>query len=131
MEAFSSLPSGPDRGALVAQLSREIVQLHARMYGRGPTKARSYLQREFALCVLQEIFTQAERTLIATGSGEHVRVTRLKFQEAIRDEFVSIAERVTGRTVRVFISQVDPDTDVAAQLFLFEEIAQEGDEEES
>jgi len=107
---------------LVAQLSREIVQLHARMYGRGPTKARSYLQRDYALCILQEIFTQAERMLIQTGSGEHVRDTRLKFQDAVRDEFITIAERVTGRTVRVFISQVDPDTDIAAELFIFEDL---------
>jgi uncharacterized protein YbcI len=131
LEASASLPSGPDRGALVAQLSREIVQLHARMFGRGPTKARSYLQRDFALCVLQEVFTQAERTLIESGSREHVRDTRLKFQDAVRDEFISIAERVTGRTVRVFISQVDPDTDVAAELFIFEELPAESSEEES
>src|SRR3954471_20912399 len=102
LEASASLPARPDRGTLVAQLSREIVQLHARMYGRGPTKARSYLQRDYALCILQEIFTPAERMLIQTGSGEHGRDTRLKFQDAVRDEFITIAERVTGRTVRVF-----------------------------
>jgi len=101
------------------------------MYGRGPTKARSYLQRDFALCVLQEVFTQAERTLVATGSGEHVRDTRLKFQDALREEFVSIAERVTGRTVRVFLSQVDPEADVAAELFLFEDLPMDGDGEHS
>ena len=98
------------------------------MFGRGPTKARSYLQRDFALCVLQDVFTQAERTLIDTGSAEHVRDTRVKFQDALRDEFISIAERVTGRTVRVFISQVDPDTDVAAELFIFDELPPESSE---
>ena len=110
-------------------MSREIVQLHARMYGRGPTKARSYLQRDYALCVLQEVFTQAERTLVEAGSGEHVRDTRLKFGDALREEFVAIAERVTGRTVRVFVSQVDPDADVAAELFLFEDLPMDGDRE--
>ena len=73
----------------------------------------------------------AERTLIENGSGEHVRDTRLKFQDAVRDEFISIAERVTGRTVRVFISQVDPGTDVAAELFIFEELPTESSEERS
>ena len=106
---------------MVSQLSREIVQLHARLYGRGPVKARSYLQRDYALCVLEEIFTTAERTLIATGSGMHVRDTRLRFQDAVRDDFVEIAERVTGRKVRVMQSQVDIPSGVAIELFLFED----------
>jgi len=117
---MENVESPQERGALVSQLSREIVQLHARLYGRGPVKARSYLQRDYALCVLEEIFTTAERTLIATGSGMHVRDTRLRFQDAVRDEFVEIAERVMGRKVRVMQSQVDIPTGIAIELFLFE-----------
>jgi uncharacterized protein YbcI len=109
------------RGALVSQLSREIVQLHARLYGRGPTKARSYLQHDYAICILEEIFTTAERTLIGAGAGEHVRETRKKFQEAVRKEFVDVVERVTGRKVKVFISQVDIDANLALEFFLFAE----------
>jgi uncharacterized protein YbcI len=117
---MESTEPSQQRGAVVSQLSREIVQLHARMYGRGPVKARSYLQRDFALCVLEEIFTIAERTLIDAGNGPHVQETRHKFQEAVRDQFIEIAENVTGRTVRVFMSQVDIDEGVATELFLFE-----------
>lgn len=107
------------KGALVSQLSREIVQLHARHYGRGPTKARSYLQPDYALCVLEEIFTTAERTLIEAGSGDHVQATRMKFQAAVKAEFIAIVERITGRRVRVFLSQVDIDSDLSVELFLF------------
>jgi uncharacterized protein YbcI len=112
-------PAG--RGALVSQLSREIVQLHARLYGRGPTKARSYLQGDYAVCILEEIFTTAERTLIDAGSGEHVSETRRKFQEAVKDEFIGVVERITGRTVRVFLSQVDVDANLALEFFVFSE----------
>jgi len=111
----------PARGELVSQLSREIVQLHARLYGRGPTKARSYLQNDYAVCILEEIFTTAERTLIGAGSGDHVSETRKKFQEAVREEFVSVVERITGRTVRVFLSQVDVEQNLALEFFLFAE----------
>jgi len=107
------------RGALVSQLSREIVQLHARLYGRGPTKARSYLHNEYAVCVLEEIFTVAERTLIEAGSSEHVQDTRKKFQDAVQGDFVGIVERITGRRVRVFLSQVDIDANLAIEFFLF------------
>jgi len=106
-------------GALVSQLSREIVQLHARLYGRGPTKARSYLQPDYAVCVLEEIFTTAEKTLIEAGSRDHVQDTRKKFQDAVEDEFVEIVERVTGRKVAVFLSQVDIDSNLALEFFLF------------
>lgn len=113
--------SSAARGELVAQLSREIVQLHARLYGRGPTKARSYLQDDYAVCVLEEIFTTAERTLIGAGSSEHVSQTRQKFQEAVKDQFIEVVERITGRTVRVFLSQVDVDADLALEFFVFAE----------
>lgn len=81
-----------------------VVQLHARLYGRGPTKARSYLHGDFGVCVLEEIFTTAERTLIVAGSGDHVRDTRKKFQDAVKEEFVEVVQRITGRTVRPMIS---------------------------
>lgn len=115
------LPDSPTRGALVSQLSREIVQLHARLYGRGPTKARSYLQSDYAVCILEEIFTTAERTLIDTGSGDHVRDTRKKFQDAVKEEFIDVVERITGRAVRVFLSQVDVEANLALEFFIFDE----------
>jgi uncharacterized protein YbcI len=111
--------SSAAKGAIVSQLSREIVQLHVRLYGRGPTKARSYLQSDYCLCILEQIFTTAERTLIDAGSSEHVHVTRRKFQDAVADDFVGIVERVTGRQVRTFLSQVDVDSNLALEFFLF------------
>lgn len=129
MDASSRAPES-DPGAVVAELSREIVQLHARMYGRGPTKARSYLRHEYALCVLEEIFTQAEKTLVANGNAEHVRDTRMKFQDAVAKEFIAIAEKVTGRTVRIFFSQVEVQHDTAVELFLFEDEPPAGKEED-
>jgi len=112
---------GAAKGALVSQLSREIVQLHVRFYGRGPTKARSYLQADYAVCILEEIFTTAERTLIDAGSGEHVHETRRKFQAAVKSEFIAIVERVTGRRVRSFLSQVDIDSNMSVDVFVFAE----------
>jgi uncharacterized protein YbcI len=108
-------------GPLVSQLSREIVRLHARLYGRGPTKARSYLQPDYAVCILEEIFTTAEKTLIEAGSGDHVQETRKRFQEAVSDEFVGVVEEVVGRKVAVFLSQVDVKANLALEFFLFEE----------
>ncbi len=122
-------PESPARGELVSQLSREIVQLHARLYGRGPTKARSYLHSDYAFCVLEEVFTTAERTLVEAGSGEHVRDTRRKFQDAVEAEFIAVVERITGRKVRVFLSQVDIDSNLALEFFFFEDADGDHDDE--
>ena len=119
------LPDSPARGALVSQLSREIVQLHDRLYGRGPTKARSYLHGDYAVCILEEVFTTAERTLILAGSGDHVSDTRKKFQDAVKEEFISVVERITERTVRVFLSQVDIEANLALEFFIFVEASGE------
>jgi uncharacterized protein YbcI len=108
-----------DLGQLSSLVSRQIVQLHARLYGRGPTRAKTYITGDYALSVLEEIFTPAERTLISAGKGEHVQTTRTAFQEAVQDDFIAIVEETTGRTVRALISQVHLDTGSAIELFLF------------
>jgi uncharacterized protein YbcI len=109
-----------DLGQVSSVVSRQIVQLHARLYGRGPTRAKTYITSDYALSVLEEIFTPAERTLIAAGKGEHVQTTRMAFQEAVQAEFVAIVEEVTGREVRALISQIHLGTGSAIELFLFE-----------
>ena len=118
MDASETEPRS-DLGQLSSQISREIVQLHARLYGRGPTRAKTYLTRDYALSILEEIFTPAERTLIASGKGELVQATRTAFQDAVRDEFVTIVEETAGRSVRALISQVHLETGSAIELFLF------------
>jgi uncharacterized protein YbcI len=114
-------PESRAKGPLVSQLSQEIVQLHARLYGRGPTKARTYLRSDYAICLLEEIFTTAELTLIEAGSEDHVRETRGKFQDAVREEFIEVVERITRRKVKLCLSQVDIDSDLALEFFLFDE----------
>ena len=116
----------PDLGEVSSQVSRQIVQLHARLYGRGPTRAKTYITQDYLLSLLEEIFTPAERTLIAAGKGEHVQSTRAAFQEAVRDAFVEIVEATTGRRVRTMISQVDLVTGVAAELFVFDTASDDG-----
>jgi uncharacterized protein YbcI len=111
----------PRQQSTSSVISREIGRLHARLYGRGPTKAKTYLDHEFVLCALEDIFTPAETTLIAAEQEDLVRATRLAFQDATRDEFVGTVERATGRKVRAFHTQVDPLSNTAAEVFLLEE----------
>ena len=99
-------------------ISREIVRLHARLYGRGPTKAKTYVHSEYVLCALEDIFTPSEITLIEAEKSDLVRETRVAFQDAMRDEFVGVVQRATGRRVRAFHSPIDPQSNTAAEVFL-------------
>ena len=62
-------PEPSTTGQVASTISRQIVQLHARLYGRGPTRAKTYVQGEYVFSVLEDIFTPAERTLISAGKG--------------------------------------------------------------
>jgi uncharacterized protein YbcI len=108
------------RGELFARVSNSLVRLHSDYYGRGPTKAKTYLQDDVLISVLSDIFTTVEKTLIEAGQGEHVRKTRHVFQTAMESKFREAVEEVTGRRVRAFLSQTHIDPDMAVEIFLLE-----------
>jgi uncharacterized protein YbcI len=99
-------------------ISREIVRLHAQYYGRGPTRARTYLVDDLVVCVLEETFTAVERTLIDHGDRDAIQEIRRRFQQRMADDFTSIVQRATGRSVRSFMSETDVDNDVSVETFL-------------
>lgn len=62
----SSQPESPR-----ATIANQIVRLHSEYYGRGPTKAKTYMVDDLIVVVLEETFTPVERTLIdATKAAE-------------------------------------------------------------
>jgi uncharacterized protein YbcI len=108
----------PDRGSsLVAEISRDIVRIHARFYGRGPTKAKTVWREEIVVCVLEEIFTKAEQLLVDGGRFEDVRAHRTAFQDEAEPLFLASVESITGRKVRSFLSQVSIDG-AASEVFV-------------
>ena len=56
-------------------ISREIVRLQAEYYGKGPTKAKTYIVDDLVVVVLEESFTRAEKTLTARGEREAIPST--------------------------------------------------------
>jgi uncharacterized protein YbcI len=109
-----------ERGSARSAIANTIVRLHAEHYGRGPTRARAHIADDFVLVVLEDVFTTAERTLVANGHGEQVVAARDAFNQVLRDEFVAAVERATGRRVRSFIGQTSVEPETAVELFLLE-----------
>jgi uncharacterized protein YbcI len=106
------------RGQLAAAISKAMVGIHSRHYGKGPTKAKTYVLEDVVLTVMQDVFTTVERTLIENGKGELVREVRTAFQYTMRDEFIGAVEQITGRETSAFISQIDCESDTAVEVFL-------------
>ena len=115
---ISKARRSPATGPMLAEVTNAIVGLHARHYGKGPTRSKSYLLDDQLLCVMQDVYTTVERTLIDVGKASHVRETRLAFQDAMEADFTGVVERITGRHVRACISQVCVDPDVAIHVFM-------------
>lgn len=109
------------RGQLAAAISNAIVGIHSKHYGKGPTKAKTYLIDDTVVCVMQDVFTTVERTLIDQGKGELVREVRTTFQYTMRDEFKGVIRDIVGREPRAFMSQIDCDADMAVEFFLLED----------
>ena len=121
---FAVIPDGvthgPAKGEMLARISTELVQLHSRYYGKGPTKAKTHLVDDTVLCLLRGGFTTVERTLIGTGQQASVLQMRHSFQEVMEDEFRNVVEEATGRKVIAYMSMVHAAPELAAELFMLE-----------
>jgi len=98
-----------------------MVALHRECFGRGPGAARSFVNEDMAVCVLTDIYTPVERTLIEAGQAEHVRRTRNLYRDACEGRHRRLAEQVLGRPVAAFLSVVNVNPDVAIEVFLLGE----------
>jgi uncharacterized protein YbcI len=102
-------------------IATRIVQLHSEYYGRGPTRAKTYITEDVVAVVLEETFTKAEQTLVDRGEIEPIQQIRRRFQQAMAEEFKGIVEQATGRVVRAFLSETNLEADVSVEFFLLGE----------
>src|SRR3954466_11471612 len=87
------------QGELLAALSNAIVGIFHECYGRGPTKAKTYMFDNYVVTVLEDILTTVECTLVKNGEQDLVRKVRLTFQENVADRFTDAVSEVMGREV--------------------------------
>ena len=119
MEHTHSPEAGTHAGEQLAAVTNGIVKLFRDYYGRGPTKAKSYLLDDRILvCVLEETMTKVEVTLAQNGHGDKVRDVRLTFQEAMADEFKGTVSNAMGREVMAYHSQLTLDPDIGFEFFV-------------
>lgn len=114
---MTSDPSSSRRG-VGAEIASATAHIYHELLGKGPTKVRAYVEPDVIVVVMEDMYSIAERTMIAAGAASDVVAMRHRMQEAVRDRFVEVVERLSGRTVRAFLSQNNVNPDVAVEVFL-------------
>ena len=112
--------SRDDPGRVAAAISTAVVHVFSDHTGRGPTRARTTIDGETVVVILQDGLTKAEQSLIEAGKHAEVLELRRTFQETMRDDLVAAVERLTARSVRAFMSANHIAPDAAAEVFLLD-----------
>jgi uncharacterized protein YbcI len=103
-----------------AAISNAVVGLKKGFYGKGPTKAKTFLNDNYVFCVMEGGLTRNEETLIERGHEDLVRNYRLRFQEAMEDSTVEAIQRITGRRVIGYHSQIVFNPERAFEIFVLD-----------
>lgn len=96
------------------------MALFKKAMGRGPGRARTYIEDGIVITILHDTMTKAERTLKDENLEDHVRSLRRIFQGTFREEAIAVVERLTGRKVLAFLSDHAVDPDYAVEAFILE-----------
>lgn len=107
-----------------AEISNAMVGLKKEYYGRGPTKAKTFINDNYVFCVLEGGLTRNEETLLGAGQHDLVRQFRLRFQEAMAGPTTEAVERITGRKVIGYHSQIVFEPEFGFEIFVLDEAPQ-------
>jgi uncharacterized protein YbcI len=111
--------NGSSEYTMLSSISTEMVRIYKDQFGRGPTKVRTaWAGPDVLVVTLEQTLTRAELKLRDLGEHGRVRDLRLLFQYAEVEAYCDPVERLTGRTVRGFISGIDTVADVALETFI-------------
>ena len=111
---------GPQGGELNAAISDAVVTLLSEYTGRGPTKAHTSIRNDVVVVLLRDTLTKGERALVSRGRAEKVLDLREEYQAAMRDDAIAAIARLTGCSVKAFMSTNHIDPDLAAEMFVLE-----------
>jgi uncharacterized protein YbcI len=102
----------------LTEISNAAVALHREHFGRGPGAAKTHITDNLVVCVLTDVFTPLERTLIDAGQDVRVRETRAIHHAATETAYKSRMETVLGLPVEAHMSTIHFDPDVAIDIFV-------------
>ena len=98
-----------------------MVALHERYHGRTPATSRTMMMGDDMLaCLLGDVYTDVEKTMIELQRKAIVHETRSAFQHAMEHRFIAAVQQLTGRRVAKFISAHHVGPDLELELFVLD-----------
>ncbi len=107
-------------GNMRLAISNALVAVKKQLYGKGPVKAKTYINDNYVFAVLEGGLTRNEETLLAAGEGRMVRDYRLRFQEVVSEQATGAVEELTGRKVVGYHSQIVFDPEHGFEIFVLD-----------
>jgi uncharacterized protein YbcI len=117
----SRLPSDAGPESVRLAISNGLVRIKKELYGKGPTRAKTFINDNYVFTVLEGGLTRNEETLLAAGEHRLVREFRLRFQEAVADQIRDVVEEATRRRVVGYHSQIVFEPERAFEIFVLDE----------
>ena len=111
-------PEVPTRGSKAAAISNHVVRTMSEYTGRGPTKARTYINEDAVTVLLQNTLTKGELSLVGDDLDGLVLTMRKAFQGTMGQVLIDGVEEILGREVVAFMSDNHIDPDVAVEVFM-------------
>jgi uncharacterized protein YbcI len=99
-------------------ISKAAVALLSDYTGRGPTRARTYINEDLIIVVLYDTLTSEERAIVRSGAADLVLSARQAFQKAMRPELTATVERFSGRSTSACMGHNHLDPDIVVESFL-------------
>ncbi len=112
---------GPIARPQLTEISNAAVALHREHFGRGPGAAKTHVSDNLVVCVLTDVFTPLEKTLIEAGQEAQVRETRALHRAATEGAYRARMEAVLGRPVEAHMNSIHVDPDIAVDIFVLGE----------
>ena len=106
--------------SVLARISNEMVRAQKEFFGKGPTEAKSYILDDLLVVVMRGGMTTAEKTMLEFGHPDLVRNFRQIFENEMTQRLTDTMERLTGRKIVNYQSQVMFDPDVLVEMFVFD-----------
>lgn len=107
-------------GELNAAVARSVVRIYRNVTGHGPTRAQAFFRNSVVVVVMEHVMTKAELSLTADGRRDDVRHGREALQAVMRPKLIAAVEDLTGAEVRALLSSMQPEPDLAAEVFVLD-----------
>ncbi len=117
---MANLENAPPIGdEQLAQVSEALGDMHERYHGRRPASTHTQMMGDDMLaCLMGDIYTDVEKTMIELQRQAVVHETRNTFQTTMEQRFIKAVEGITQHTVSRFISAHHVGPDLELELFV-------------